>query len=140
MTSNKIIVSEGAATYQFHFFIRHPAASISIAPTHLYKSWNKLLAIAFYWYYDVLNYVLATYATKSVILEAVGCTTASTQLCTEMFDSCGQTFFDKSLHCSFLYEEATLKRTIIERLSTTMSSYMCYHLASSKSSSMNKSV
>lgn len=63
-----------------HFFICNIAAPIINTRSRLRDSPNKLLADGLYSYLDVVNHVLATYATNEVIAEPVCDITSSAEL------------------------------------------------------------
>lgn len=62
---------EGEARRLLHFFICNPVASIINNQISLCNSSTKSVEGAIYSYCDVLNYLLATYATDDLIAEAV---------------------------------------------------------------------
>ena len=113
-------ISEGAAMWLFHYFMKKtPAAALSsrlaLEPARFARSpddAHERLGS----YVEVVNYLLATYATDDVIAETVGDILSIRQGKGTTAADFAQTLYDKVLRCGNVYPESQLKGIFVEGL------------------------
>lgn len=130
-------VLEGAVMALYNFNVRSPTASIINARTQLCSWLDKALEDALLSYFDVVNYLLATYATEDFIVDEGNEFTSCAQLPIVTSVSGAQKIWDEVLRSDTVCGEATLNETFIKRHPESIRVFRRHCRVWNKSSSMN---